>query len=243
VLKAELHAHTADDPRDYIPHSATELIERAAQLGYGALAVTLHDRSLDITDLAPFARSRGICLIRGIERAIEHKHVLLLNFGDEAEQVDDFDALAELRQANPGGLVIAPHPFYPGKSCVGHTLDRRPDLFDAVELNAFYTSAVDTFNTAALRCAERHGKPVVANADVHRLRQLGRTYSLVHAEPNPDAVCEAIRAGRVEIRTAPLSTREAIFHLGALASREALALLTRSRTDRAPRRPAIEFGK
>ena len=47
MLKVELHAHTDQDPVDRIPHSTEQLIERAAALGYGALAVTLHDRYFD----------------------------------------------------------------------------------------------------------------------------------------------------------------------------------------------------
>jgi hypothetical protein len=48
--------------------------------------------------------------------------------------------------------------------------------------------------------------PVVGNGDVHRLEQLGTTYSLVDAEPNADAICAAIAAGRVQVVARPLST-------------------------------------
>jgi hypothetical protein len=34
---------------------------------------------------------------------------------------------------------------------------------------------------------------------------MGTTYSLVDAEPSADAICDAIRARRVELRTQPLS--------------------------------------
>ena len=60
MLKVELHAHTADDPVDRIPHTAVQLIDRAAQLGYGALAITLHERQLDVAPLAPYAAERGL---------------------------------------------------------------------------------------------------------------------------------------------------------------------------------------
>ena len=33
MLKTELHAHTADDPIDRVPHSTIELIDRASALG------------------------------------------------------------------------------------------------------------------------------------------------------------------------------------------------------------------
>src|SRR5207248_2528488 len=73
-----------------------------------------------------------------------------------------------------------------------------------VEVNAFYIRSCD-FNRRAVAWALRHGKPLVGNGDIHRLSQLGTTYSLVDAAPDPDAICAAIRAGRVEVRTAPLS--------------------------------------
>ena len=68
MLKVELHSHTSDDPHDSIPHSATDLIDRAAALGYDALAITLHDRQLDLRRLRPYAEDRGLVLIPGIER-------------------------------------------------------------------------------------------------------------------------------------------------------------------------------
>jgi len=222
MLKTELHAHTRDDPHDHIPYSAVDLIDRAASLGYGALAITLHDRQLDIGNLAEYAASRDLVLVRGVERTISGKHILLLNFGDEAESVDSFESLAALRKATPNGLVIAPHPFYPSGSCVGRLLDRYADLFDAVEFSAFYTSTLNMFNQAAVRWAAAHGKTVVANADVHRLWQLGITYSLVDAAQTADAVCGAIRAGKIEMRTAPLSTLRAAAYFADLMLDEAL---------------------
>ena len=235
MLKTELHTHTSADPHDYIPHSTTDLIDRAAQLGYHALAITLHDCWFDVRGLADYARARGVTLIPGVERAIEHKHVLLLNFDAASERVTSFEDVAQLRRAQPNGLVIAPHPFYPTGFCLREALERHAALFDAVELNAFYTAQVDRFNRTAVDWARRMRKPIVANADVHRLRQLGKTFSLVDAAPDPDAICAAIRAGRVEIRTRPLSIVEAATHLAALAFGEATKL-----TRTASRREAVD---
>ena len=152
-------------------------------------------------------------LLRGVERTICRKHVLLINFGDEAQEVDSFEALEVLRRQTPTGLVIAPHPFYPAPQCLGRHLHAHADLFDAVEVNAFYTSTTCMFNRAAIRWARTHGKTLVANADVHRLWQLDKTYSLIDAEPTADAVCAAIKAGNVEMRTTPMSALRAATHL------------------------------
>ena len=194
MLKVELHTHTSDDPVDRIPHTSRELIDHAVLLGYQALAITLHERQLDLDDLVPYAAERGLVLIPGVERSIEGRHVLLLNFKREAEDVRSFEDLARLKQRGPG-LVIAPHPFFPAPTCLRGAMNRYHQLFDAVEYNAMFTRLID-FNRQAERWASEHGKPLVGNCDVHRLRQLGTTYSLIDAEPHPDAICAAIAAGR-----------------------------------------------
>jgi hypothetical protein len=204
MLKVELHTHTSDDPVDYIPHSVDGLVDQASELGYDAIAITLHERQLALEPYRDYARSRGVVLIPGIEQSIEGRHTLLLNFpAAAAEAVQTFEDLAVLR-ARYDGLVIAPHPYFPVPSCLQRELDRYPDLFDAVELHALYTRHLD-FNKRAIAWARAHGKPLVGNGDIHRLSQLDTTWSLVDASADPDAICAAIRAGRVEVRTQPVS--------------------------------------
>jgi len=204
MLKVDLHTHTADDPADLIPYQTHELIDRAAELGFDCLAITLHDRQLDIERFRAYAAVRRVVLIAGIERTIEGRHVLLLNYSRAAETIGSFEALASLRRRERG-LVVAPHPFFPALSALRGALTRHAHLFDAVEWNGMFTRTMN-FNAPAERWARRHGKPMVGNGDVHRLEQLGKTYSLVDAEPNPAAICEAIAAGRVRVVATPHST-------------------------------------
>jgi predicted metal-dependent phosphoesterase TrpH len=235
VLKVDLHTHTADDPEDRIPHSTKELIDQAAALGYDALAITLHNRQLDVAPHEEYARSRGIILIPGIERTIEGRHVLLLNFSPRCEDVASFEELARLRAQEPG-LVVAPHAFFPPPAhALGRRLDRYAHLFDAVEYNAMYTSSLN-FNEEAARWAQRHGKPLVGNGDIHRLDQLGTTYSLVDAPPDAHAICAAIAAGRVELVTRPLSWPAAIRIFGDMVIS---SLLPRGAAAPQPRRATV----
>ena len=204
MLKVDLHTHTADDFCDLIPYQTHELIDRAAELGFDCLAITLHDRQLDPAAFRAYAASRGIVLIPGIERTIEGRHVLLLNYSRAAESIGSFEALASLRRRERG-LVIAPHPFFPAMCSLRGALTRHAQLFDAVEWNGMFTRMLN-FNAPAERWASRHGKPIVGNGDVHRLEQLGTTYSLVDADPNPASICDAIAAGRVRVVATPHST-------------------------------------
>ena len=209
MLKVELHCHTGIDPSDYIPYSTRQYIDRAAELGFHAVAVTPHDAYFEPGTDAAYAASRGVTLLAGIERTIDGKHVLLLNFPRDCNRVTSFADIAALRSAYPRGLVVAPHPFYPNPSALRRKLvEQHAHLFDALEVNALYTGLFD-FNAAAIRWAREHGKPLVGNSDLHLLDHLGITYSLVDAEPTPDAICDAIRAGRVQVRTRPLSNLDA----------------------------------
>jgi predicted metal-dependent phosphoesterase TrpH len=129
-----------------------------------------------------------------------------LNFATGAEDVRTFSDLARLKARRPG-LVIAPHAYFPSSFCLRGELKRHAGLFDAVERNAMFTSTVD-FNRRAERWAEQNGKPVVGNCDVHRLQQLGTTYSLVDAPAEVDAICDAVAAGRVRVESRPLAWTE-----------------------------------
>lgn len=204
MLKVDLHTHTADDPSDRIPYSTCDLIDRAAELGFDALAVTLHDRQLDPALFQSYAKARGITLIPGIERTIDGRHVLLLNFSRAAESILSFEQLACLKRQE-GGLVVAPHPFFPAGSALRGYMNRYADLFDAVEYNAMFTSVVN-FNVLGERWARRHRKPMIGNGDVHRLEMLGTTYSLIDAKPDAGAICAAIAAGRIQVVAQPLSS-------------------------------------
>ena len=159
-----------------------------------------------------------------IERTIDGRHLLLLNFPAAAAQVASLDDLARLKTHAPG-IVVAPHPFFPLGHCLRSRMDEYAAVIDAVEISYFHTTLAD-FNRPARRWAQAHGKPLVGTSDLHRLSQLGRTFSLVDADPTPDAICAAIRAGRVEVRARPVSLLRIAFLVTAINLRTRAARLT-----------------
>jgi predicted metal-dependent phosphoesterase TrpH len=201
VLKVDLHLHTAEDPEDQIVHDAQTLVGRARDLGFDALAITLHNRQLTDARLFDYAEDLGVTLIPGVERTIEGRHLLLINFPPAAESVSSFADLALLK-SRTNGIVIAPHPFFPHPTSLQSQLDTHADLFDAVEWSYFWTRGIN-FNAKAASWAASHGKALVGNSDLHDMRQFGRTCSLVFGERSADGVCHAIREGRVSLQTTP----------------------------------------
>jgi len=211
LLKADFHIHTREDPHDFIRHTALELLDEAARQGFEVLAITCHNKRIHTDELARRAADRGILLIPGVEAAIEGKHTLLLDMPYSRLRVRSFDHVRERRR--DGGLVIAPHPFFPAPKCLNGKLRENLDLFDAVEFSHFYTRTLD-FNRRAVEYARAHDLPLVGNSDCHRLWQLGTTYSVIDAEARTiPAVFAAIRAGRVRIVSSPLRPLDRIKRL------------------------------
>jgi predicted metal-dependent phosphoesterase TrpH len=183
-------AHPHDgDPVDRIPHSPKGLIERAATLGYQVLAITLHERQLDVRRWEAYARDRGIVLILGIERTISGKHVLLIDFRRGAESLQTFLTTCATAANRTG----------PGHRAAASLLSRLIVPRGAIDLRRSLrrlriqrdVHLVVEFLRSAVEWATTHGKPIVANCDVHRLHQLGSTYSLIDAPPDAGAICEA----------------------------------------------------
>jgi predicted metal-dependent phosphoesterase TrpH len=199
-LKADLHLHTREDPKERIGYNARELIELAHKRGFDVLSITHHDRVFHDDELVAYARERDILLIPGLEATIEGKHVLVLNVHCQTE-LKDFEDIRRIKKGDT--LVIAPHPYFPSMNSLHSKLDRHIDLFDAIEYCHFYFKHID-FNKKAVEMAENEGLPLIGTSDAHTRWQLGTTYSLIEAEKDVESVIKAIKAKRVEVVTNPL---------------------------------------
>src|SRR3979411_3211444 len=78
-IKVDLHIHTLDDPKDVIDYSAHQLLERARSLGFGVLAITLHDTVFDRQEVFADAAAMGILLIPAAEVRLQGADVIVLN--------------------------------------------------------------------------------------------------------------------------------------------------------------------
>jgi predicted metal-dependent phosphoesterase TrpH len=147
----------------------------------------------------------------GVELTLSDKHVVVVNPGfREVERFRSLEDLPAIREET--NLIIAPHPYYPGSRCLRSDLDAHIDSFDAVEFSFFYSSVINP-NQKAIKAARASGKPLVGSSDCHNIWQVGKTYSLVAAEKSVPSIIAAVKRGRVEVVTAPLSMPE-MFRVG-----------------------------
>jgi len=226
-LKADLHTHTADDPRDTLRYSAEELIDAAAACGVEVLSVTLHETFFWSDRLATYADRRGILLVPGMEQMIEGKHVLILNPDEEHLGCRDFASLRRIGRRD--AAIIAPHPYYPAPVCLGRRLEENIDLFDAVEFSTMYCAGIN-FNRKAIRVARRHNLPVLGTSDTHALPYRDTTLSYVEAEKTVAGVIDGLRSGRIRLETRP-RTHASAFKFGMKVALDTLhdAVLERAR--------------
>jgi len=208
-IKADFHIHTAEDPEDLIYYDAKQLIDMAHGQGYSVLAITNHNRCTWSPYLRDYAKERGICLLPGMEATIQGRHVVLINFDFSSLSLNSFEDLRRL----PGrerGIIMAPHPFYPSPVALRKALLQHERIFDAIEWCHFYCRRLNRFNLKAQETARRLGKTLLGTSDAHQRRQFGTTFTLLEAEPEPEAVIEAIKAGRAEVKTRPLSLMDLV---------------------------------
>ncbi len=199
----DFHVHTREDPKDYVKYTARRLFERAAELGFDALAVTNHDRGVWSPSLAAAAEARGLLLLPGVEITADDAHIVVIN--PEFEPRLEGCTLRDLpRLYSDRSLTIAPHPFFHFFKSLRKRLFLLLPWIDAIEFTCYHNPLLN-LNKAAVRTARDFGKPLVGNSDSHDLRQFGMTYSLVDADKDTASIIAAVKAGRVEVRTSPMS--------------------------------------
>ena len=202
-LKVDLHTHTAEDPLEKINYDGYQLIDRASQKGFDVLAITNHELVTYNQKLAEYAEKKGILLIPGIEACFSDKEVLILNPDFKKNPLKStLEDLPKIK--NEENLIIAPHPFFPNKKSLKSDLFPYLAHFDALEFSHFYNRYIN-FNKQAVQTANQYNKPLLGMSDCHNIWQFGKTYTLVEAEKEMLSIFQAIKKGRIEVRTTPVS--------------------------------------
>jgi len=197
-IKLDLHIHTLDDPKDVIDYSAHQLLERAKQLGFGVLAITLHDAVFNRAEVFADAAAMGILLIPAAEVRLQGADIILLNVTPaEIAGLKSFDDVRKLRARRGLSIfTLAPHPFYKLGGSIGERLLDVIDCFDAIEQCHFHKGVFD-LNRRAVKVAEEFNKPLIATSDAHQLHAFGRHYTSIPRprELTAETVFAALRNG------------------------------------------------
>lgn len=206
MLKSDLHLHAGEDKHHRLKYNSKELIDYAAEKGFEVLALTFHRDVYYDEELKEYAKDKGILLIPSVEKLIEGKEVLIYNITQtESKKLKTFDDIRDLKKRK-NILVIAPHPYFKIWNCLGKKLVENIDLFDAIEYSHFHLPYFN-LNKKAVEVAKKFSKPLIGTSDAHNLFQIGMTYSLVDSEKSIESFFKAIREGRTQLKTKPVSLK------------------------------------
>jgi len=205
MIKVDLHIHSKEDKQDKIYYTAKELIDRAVKLKFDVLSITLHNYLLEDKEITKYAKKKGILLILGAEIKIKGKEVLVYNIkAKHLKNVKTFEDLKKLKRKFKDMFIIAPHPFFKTRECLGKYLREHIELFDAIEYSWFFTKLIN-FNKNAVKIAKKYNKPIIATSDAHRLENFGDNYSLINSKKNIKSIFNAIRRNKIKIKSNPRS--------------------------------------
>lgn len=195
-VKADLHVHTIYSHDSVI--TSKDLVFYAKKSGLTAVAITDHNQ---VEGARKIARETNFLIIPGTEVSSREGHIVGLNVqeliptGLTADETVD-----KIHQA--GGIAIACHPFVLFKGSVGKHATAKFDAVETLNASAFPFGSA---SRKADQLAERLGLPKVAGTDAHYGPVIGRTFTLIDAEPNVEAVVKAIANGLCQPYGKPIS--------------------------------------
>ncbi|RDI72187.1 CehA/McbA family metallohydrolase [Halopelagius longus] len=207
TLRFDPHVHSEGSYDCETPVEA--ILERAAAAGLDAVAVTDHDEideSLRAAELAPVY---GLVGIPGVEVSTAEGHLLALGVESVPETGRSLAETAR-RVADAGGVSVVPHPFQRSR----HGARRRAidgAAVDAVEVYNAHT-LTGLRNGQARSYADARSIPGVGGSDAHGPALVGRAYTVVGVprgkEADPEAVLDAVAAGRTAVRGERTTARQ-----------------------------------
>jgi predicted metal-dependent phosphoesterase TrpH len=160
-LEIDLHIHS-----QYSPDSRSKperIIERALELGLGAIAVTDHSSWkgwLATSKIAP----KELLVVPGAELKTERGDLLALFVREEVKTNIFAEAVDVIH--GQGGLAIVPHPGVAPKL-------RKEDISLADGLEIFNATLSARANGISAQFAKDLGKPGIASSDAHMTLEIG----------------------------------------------------------------------
>lgn len=196
-LKVDLHIHTKYSKDGEI--NPEDLVKKAVELGFDAIAVTDHGTIKGAIETKEIARKTAKDLIVFVGQEIKTKQgeVLVYNIRNEIKEEQDVLKTCQEAKKNKGFLVI-PHPFDLMRRGIGENTKSILGYVDAVEgFNA--RTVINRFNERAMEFAKENSKPMVAGSDAHFLDEFGKTYMLIESGKGERDILNAIEKNRLEM--------------------------------------------
>jgi hypothetical protein len=195
-MRVLLHAHTRWSYDGFL--TPAELGAKAARRGFGAVLVSDHVDTLDADRYARLVEEcravRDVMMLAGLERSFDGYHVCAFGLPEWVDGTDVSEWADAVRAA--GGLVSCAHPIRYRHRVPPSILDAA-DLVEVWNAHRRYNGAMAPDPRSWTLLTPRH--VAIASQDVHRARDMNSVGVVIADVHAPEAVVEAIRAGRLEL--------------------------------------------
>ncbi len=213
ALKADLHVHsTHSDGLDPV-----ELVlESALEKGLDVISITDHNTFAGSKAAAKYIKEKGLDLVLIFGNEVRAHYLgklfdVLILCPEYPGEDWPRDALRLYDWAEKRNCLYVPaHPFDERRFGCGKLLY---DI-DSHAIEVWNARAPKLLNEEALRTARELGKPGIANSDAHEAKQVATAFSVIEAEPEPEAVLEAILKGRVKIHKGNVRATDYVRYVG-----------------------------
>ncbi|MFW6040739.1 MAG: CehA/McbA family metallohydrolase [Thermoplasmatota archaeon] len=189
-MKIDLHLHSKYSGDSDIPPK--RLVEVIESKGYGGLAIMDHNTLEGYRKIKDM--DTNLIIIPGLEVSTREGHILAVGLQEEIGRQDSIKEAIEVINDH-GALAIAAHP-YRLWSGIGEKLTLN-NTWDAIE--GINGRSWRLRNLQAQKLAERMGLPVVGGSDSHRLKTVGKAYTIINNPSNWHDVVDAIKTGKTSI--------------------------------------------
>jgi predicted metal-dependent phosphoesterase TrpH len=195
MIRIDLHVHTifSGDATISPKFIVNQLYSHPFIRG---VAITDHDTLEGYNRVRKLAATyEDILIIPGIEVSTRWGHINILGVEEKPRWGLTIEKIVDFARER-GGVIVIPHPYR--ESGMGEKM--KNIHVDAIEV--FNPHATYEQNKMAEKLARAKNLPRVAGSDAHDPDEMWAAYTEVKAEPNVEAVLNAIRRGLTKAKSA-----------------------------------------
>lgn len=209
-MKFDLHIHSIySDDSDIEP---TDIIKTAEEIGLDGIAF------LDHNTLDGYFKAKNLetdlIIVPAMEVSTRDGHIMALGVEEKIEGRLSIEATTEMIREK-GGLSIAVHP-YRFRSGLGEKNVRDHDWDGLEGLNG---RCLKRKNKKSQKMARDLDLPVIGGSDAHRLKSIGKAFTLFGNVKDWEQVIEEVKKGKTEVGGKSRTKSQNLFYVKRTFSR------------------------
>lgn len=204
-MKFDLHIHSkySDDSKIELH----DIVKVAEKRGMDGLALMDHNSIEGYKKIKEI--DTELVIVPGIELSTEEGHVGALGIEEDVGRPDTVKDAIELIHEKDG-VAIAVHP-YRYWSGIGEDVVMNNEGWDAVE--GMNGRTWHYKNLKSVKLAERMDLPLIGGSDSHRLKTVGKAYTIVEGVDEWEDIIEQIRKGKTDIGGENRTYKQTFFYV------------------------------